>query len=183
VLFHCGADDAVANELAGLLGSLKILLAVVNTRVAAPVAEEIGMFEALVPQAALLANVATLADQLLQCQQVKTSGQSALPPPSAPPTEPPPPPPGQSGPSVSSGEPDVAPPPVSSAPATSTTPTSAPAEANGTLAAPQLYRPATPVAAAPRGVTPVGSAAIGFLLVLVAAALVWARSARQGQSG
>jgi hypothetical protein len=164
----CGADQTISQELLKLLGSLKILAAIVNTQVAAPVAEEIQALGRAVPPALLVVDVGKLAAQVLQCAAQVDAKPGALPPGLISPSMSPP-----GSPPVSSSLPSPATPsgapsgPVASpgppAPAGSGPVASPTAPAGSQVAAPSLV-----VESVPSGATPVGSAVIGFVFMVIA---------------
>ncbi|MHB8463995.1 MAG: hypothetical protein ACYDH6_15490 [Acidimicrobiales bacterium] len=162
---RCGVDDTVSATLVKLLGSLSILLAIVNTRAAAPVAEELGIVDRTAPLSLMLGNVTSLADKALQCAAVARAGPANRPAATNATAMP------------SNTTIPALSPPTAGAPVPAVAPSAIGATAPSVPQAQPGAAPTTAIRAlvtvsAPRGGTPVGSALIGLLLVLAAAAAI-----------
>jgi hypothetical protein len=183
IRFKCGVDETVASNLANLLGSLRILLAIINPSVAAPVVGELAQLGAVVPAALLIPSIEMLAQQTLQCQRVANAAAPkplTLPDGPSVPVTPVTVPPEQSSSSpplpAALGAPPVAP---IGTPET-TNAQRVPAASSAPLITPVAQQA---VAAVATGATPVGSAIVGFLLIVLGAVAVIVRRRRLGSGG
>jgi hypothetical protein len=177
---HCGVDDTVSATLRKLLGPLSILLAIVNTQAAAPAAEEVGVIQQYVPAALTLVDITKLAETALQCSGAAPpqrpgaqAAQSSSPPPTTL---------ALAAPSPSSLAPSslAAEPIPSLSHSSSPRSLSVPAVRTPLVPAPVVAPITNEIAVTPRKAsTPIGSALYGLLLILVIAAVVFARLNRE----
>ena len=171
---QCGVDTTITNAIAKELGADKIFLALVNTAIAAPVAEEIATVGMPLPASLATEDLISMVDKALECVAVTGAGSGTSKPVtlgSGPPAGLAVPPSPTSPSSSSPSESSPLPPASSSAPEQVASGV-APATSGQTPQPPASLQPDLVAVTTPSGGTPVGSAVVGLLLILAIAGVI-----------